>query len=87
MQPIPEPKRFTPQAYSQENSVEPFSTQKLVVALKRTLTDGDRKLRTRKKTPRPEMSMPPTSPTTRDVREAEEGRAGPWLAVSQAVRV
>jgi len=35
VQPIPEPKRFTPQAYTQEASVEPFSPQKLVVALKR----------------------------------------------------
>jgi type IV pilus assembly protein PilP len=35
VQPIPEPKRFTPQAYTQEAAVEPFSSQKLVVALKR----------------------------------------------------
>lgn len=35
VQPIPEPKRFTPQAYTQESAVEPFSSQKLVVALKR----------------------------------------------------
>jgi len=33
--PIPEPKRFTPQAYTQETTIEPFSQQKLVVALKR----------------------------------------------------
>ncbi len=35
VKPIPEPKRFTPQAYTQEAAVEPFSQQKLVVALKR----------------------------------------------------
>jgi type IV pilus assembly protein PilP len=35
VQPIPEPKRFTPQAYTQESAVDPFSSQKLVVALKR----------------------------------------------------
>jgi type IV pilus assembly protein PilP len=35
VKPIPEPKRFTPQAYTQEAAVEPFSSQKLVVALKR----------------------------------------------------
>ena len=33
--PIPEPKRFTPQAYTQESTVDPFSQQKLAVALKR----------------------------------------------------
>jgi len=33
--PIPEPKRFTPQAYTQEATVEPFGQQKLTVALKR----------------------------------------------------
>jgi type IV pilus assembly protein PilP len=35
IQAIPEPKQFTPQAYSQEASVEPFSNQKLTQALKR----------------------------------------------------
>ena len=35
VQPIPEPKRFTPQAYTQEAAIDPFSQQKLVVALKR----------------------------------------------------
>ena len=35
VQPIPEPKRFTPQAYTQDAAVEPFSQQKLVAALKR----------------------------------------------------
>lgn len=33
--PIPEPKTFTPQAYTQEAVVEPFSNQKLTQALKR----------------------------------------------------
>jgi type IV pilus assembly protein PilP len=33
--PIPEPKKFAPQAYTQESSVEPFSSQKLTQALKR----------------------------------------------------
>ena len=33
--PIPEPKTFAPQAYTQEASVEPFSNQKLTQALKR----------------------------------------------------
>ncbi len=35
VQPIPEPKRFTPKAYTQEASTEPFSNQKLAQALKR----------------------------------------------------
>jgi type IV pilus assembly protein PilP len=35
VQPIPEPKKFTPEAYSQEAAVEPFSNQKLTQALKR----------------------------------------------------
>lgn len=33
--PIPEPKRFTPQAYTQEATVDPFSKQKLTQALRR----------------------------------------------------
>lgn len=33
--PIPEPKKFTPQVYSQEAATEPFSQQKLTQALKR----------------------------------------------------
>jgi type IV pilus assembly protein PilP len=33
--PIPEPKKFTPQAYTQETSTDPFSNQKLTQALKR----------------------------------------------------
>ena len=35
VQPIPEPKKFTPQDYTQEAAVEPFSMQKLAQALKR----------------------------------------------------
>jgi type IV pilus assembly protein PilP len=35
VQPIPEPKKFTPQAYTQENATDPFSNQKLTQALKR----------------------------------------------------
>ncbi len=35
VKPIPEPKRFTPKAYTQEAAVEPFSNQKLTQALKR----------------------------------------------------
>jgi type IV pilus assembly protein PilP len=33
--PIPEPKKFTPQAYTQETATDPFSNQKLTQALKR----------------------------------------------------
>lgn len=35
IQPIPEPKKFTPQAYTQEAATDPFSNQKLTEALKR----------------------------------------------------
>jgi type IV pilus assembly protein PilP len=35
VQPIPEPKKFTPQSYEQEAATEPFSSQKLAQALKR----------------------------------------------------
>ena len=35
VQPIPEPKKFTPQAYTQETATDPFSHQKLTQALKR----------------------------------------------------
>jgi type IV pilus assembly protein PilP len=35
IQPIPEPKKFTPQAYTQEAVTDPFSSQKLTQALKR----------------------------------------------------
>ena len=34
IEPIPEPKKFTPQAYTQEAAVEPFSNQKLARALR-----------------------------------------------------
>ena len=40
VQPIPEPKKFTPQAYTQETTVEPFSNQKLAQALKRDQQQG-----------------------------------------------
>ncbi|HSV45714.1 MAG TPA: pilus assembly protein PilP [Ramlibacter sp.] len=33
--PLPEPKKFTPQAYNQEAATDPFSSQKLAQALKR----------------------------------------------------
>jgi type IV pilus assembly protein PilP len=33
--PLPEPTKFSPQAYSQEGATEPFSNQKLTQALKR----------------------------------------------------
>ena len=35
VQPIPEPKKFAPQAYTQEGTTDPFSNQKLTQALKR----------------------------------------------------
>lgn len=35
VQPIPEPKKFTPQPYTQEAGTEPFSNQKLAQALKK----------------------------------------------------
>src|SRR5687767_13793462 len=35
VQPIPEPKKFTPQGYTQETTTDPFSNQKLAQALKR----------------------------------------------------
>ncbi len=35
VKPIPEPKRFTPENYTQEAAVDPFSAQKLTQALKR----------------------------------------------------
>jgi type IV pilus assembly protein PilP len=35
VQPIPEPKKFTPQGYTQEAATDPFSNQKLTQALKR----------------------------------------------------
>ncbi|MDO9358676.1 MAG: pilus assembly protein PilP [Polaromonas sp.] len=33
--PLPEPTKFSPQAYTQEGAIEPFSNQKLMQALKR----------------------------------------------------
>ena len=35
VQPIPEPKKFTPVTYAMDAAVEPFSNQKLTQALKR----------------------------------------------------
>lgn len=35
VEPLPEPTKFSPQAYDQEGAIEPFSHQKLTLALKR----------------------------------------------------
>jgi type IV pilus assembly protein PilP len=35
IQPLPEPKKFTPQPYTQDGTTDPFSNQKLTQALKR----------------------------------------------------
>lgn len=35
VEPLPEPTKFSPQAYTQEGSIEPFSSQKLTQALNR----------------------------------------------------
>ncbi len=40
VQPIPEPKKFTPQSYTAEGGMEPFSNQKLAQALKRDSQQG-----------------------------------------------
>lgn len=40
IQPIPEPKKFSPQAYTQEASTDPFSSLKLTQALKRESTQS-----------------------------------------------
>lgn len=40
VQPIPEPKKFTPQAYTQEAATDPFSNVKLTQALKRESTQS-----------------------------------------------
>ncbi len=40
VQPIPEPKTFTPEAYTQQSVVEPFSNQKLTVALRNEQQQG-----------------------------------------------
>lgn len=37
---LPEPTKFTPQPYTQENAIEPFSSQKLTQALKRESTQS-----------------------------------------------
>jgi Tfp pilus assembly protein PilP len=38
VEPLPEPTKFSPQAYNQEGAIEPFSNQKLTQALKRDST-------------------------------------------------
>jgi type IV pilus assembly protein PilP len=38
VQPIPEPKKYTPQPYAQEKAFDPFSTQKLTQALQKDTT-------------------------------------------------
>lgn len=38
IQPLPEPTKFSPQAYTQEGAIEPFSAQKLLQALNRDST-------------------------------------------------
>lgn len=38
VQPLPEPKKFTPEAYTADNRTDPFSNQKLQQALKREST-------------------------------------------------
>ena len=40
IEPIAEPKKFTPQAYTQETATDPFSSQKLTQALKRETTQS-----------------------------------------------
>lgn len=40
VQPIPEPKKFAPQSYTQEAATDPFSNQKLTQALKRESTQS-----------------------------------------------
>jgi type IV pilus assembly protein PilP len=40
IQPIPEPKKYTPQPYTQEAAVDPFNPQKLAQALKRESTQS-----------------------------------------------
>lgn len=40
VEPIPEPKRFTPQAYTEQAAIDPFSNQKLAQALKREATQS-----------------------------------------------
>jgi type IV pilus assembly protein PilP len=40
IQPIPEPKKYTPEPYTQESSTDPFSNQKLAQAFKRESTQS-----------------------------------------------
>jgi type IV pilus assembly protein PilP len=40
VEPLPEPGKFSPQAYNQEGAIEPFSNQKLTQALKRDSTQA-----------------------------------------------
>lgn len=40
VQPLPEPKKYTPQAYEQETAIDPFSNQKLTQALKHESTQS-----------------------------------------------
>lgn len=40
IQPLPEPTKFSPQAYTQEGAIEPFSNQKLLQALKRDSSEA-----------------------------------------------
>ena len=40
VEPIPEPKRFTPQPYTEQAAIDPFSNQKLAQALKREATQS-----------------------------------------------
>lgn len=40
VQPIPEPKKFSPQAYNQEAATDPFNSQKLTQALRRESTQS-----------------------------------------------
>lgn len=40
VEPIPEPKKFTPQAYTEEGKTDPFSSVKLTQALKRESTQS-----------------------------------------------
>lgn len=40
IQPIPEPKKYTPEPYTQEAATDPFSNQKLAQALKRESTQS-----------------------------------------------
>lgn len=41
VQPLPEPKKFTPQAYGSDDQTDPFSSQKLTQALKREASQAN----------------------------------------------